>query len=41
MPGVERLRMCSASVMPTIPGAGTYASTIMVAEKAAELLHFS
>lgn len=36
--GVERLRIADASVMPTIPGANTNAATLMVAEKAADML---
>jgi choline dehydrogenase len=36
--GVDALRVVDASVMPTVPGANTNATTIMIGEKAADLI---
>ncbi|XP_075981247.1 ecdysone oxidase-like [Anticarsia gemmatalis] len=36
--GVQRLRVADASVMPKIPGANTNAATVMVGEKAADMI---
>jgi choline dehydrogenase-like flavoprotein len=35
--GVDRLRICDASVMPTLVTGNTNAATIMLAEKGADL----
>jgi choline dehydrogenase len=39
--GLERLRVVDASVMPTIPRGHTHASTVMIAEKASDLIRES
>ena len=36
--GIEGLRVADASIMPTVPGANTNATAIMIGEKAADLL---
>jgi choline dehydrogenase-like flavoprotein len=36
--GIERLRVVDASVFPVIPGGNTHAPTVMVAEKASDLI---
>lgn len=36
--GIQGLRIADASIMPTIPSANTYASSMMIGEKAADLI---
>jgi choline dehydrogenase len=36
--GLQALRVVDAAVMPSMPSANTYATTLMIAEKASDLL---
>jgi choline dehydrogenase len=36
--GVQNLRVIDASIMPMLPSANTFASTIAIAEKGADLI---
>ena len=36
--GIERLRICDASVMPTMTSGNTNAPVVMIAEKGADLI---
>ena len=35
--GIDSIRVCDASIMPTIPSGNTNAATLMVADRASEL----
>jgi choline dehydrogenase len=36
--GVERLRVVDAAVMPSVTGGNTHSTTVMIAEKAADII---
>ena len=38
MHGIDGLRVADASIIPLIPGGNTHAPTVMVAERAADLI---